>query len=420
MIIPRDKYLQELKSVMHNGMIKIITGVRRCGKSYLLFELFKQSLLENGVNEEHIIQVDLEDRRSKHLREPDILLDYIDGHITDNDMYYILLDEIQLVPEFEDVLNIRLLLPVTYADVYVTGSNSRMLSSDVKTEFRGRGYEIRVHPLSFSEFLKAGQYTNELSALQDYMIYGGMPQVVSFSNKKEKENYLKSLFQGTYIRDIKERYNIRNDDDLSELIDIIASNIGCLTNPTNLENTFKSVKGHSISDTTIQSYLGMLQDAFMLEKAIRYDIKGKHYINTPSKYYFEDVGLRNARLNYRQIDGGHLMENIIYNELRIRGYSVDIGQVEVRITNDDGRKMRKLLEVDFICNSGDKRVYIQSALDMPTQEKIDQETNSLRHIKDGFPKIVIVGGLTPSHVNADGISIINVIDFLKDTEGNLL
>lgn len=417
MIIPRDKYLQELRSVMHNGMIKIITGVRRCGKSYLLFELFKQSLLENGVNEEHIIQVDLEDRRNKHLREPDRLLDHIDGHITDNDMYYILLDEIQLVPEFEDVLNSYLKIKNT--DVYVTGSNSRMLSSDVKTEFRGRGYEIRVHPLSFSEFLKAGQYTNELSALQDYMIYGGMPQVVSFSKKTEKENYLKSLFQGTYIRDIKERYNIRNDDDLSELIDI-ASNIGCLTNPTNLENTFKSVKGHSISDTTIQSYLGMLQDAFMLEKAIRYDIKGKHYINTPSKYYFEDVGLRNARLNYRQIDGGHLMENIIYNELRIRGYSIDVGQVEVRITNDDGKKMRKLLEVDFICNSGDKRVYIQSALDMPTQEKIDQETNSLRHIKDGFPKIVIVGGLTPSHVNTDGISIINIIDFLKDTEGNLL
>ena len=400
---------------MHNGMIKIITGVRRCGKSYLLFELFKQSLLENGVNEEHIIQVDLEDRRNKHLREPDRLLDHIDGHITDNDMYYILLDEIQLVPEFEDVLNSYLKIKNT--DVYVTGSNSRMLSSDVKTEFRGRGYEIRVHPLSFSEFLKAGQYTNELSALQDYMIYGGMPQVVSFSKKTEKENYLKSLFQGTYIRDIKERYNIRNDDDLSELIDIIASNIGCLTNPTNLENTFKSVKGHSISDTTIQSYLGMLQDAFMLEKAIRYDIKGKHYINTPSKYYFEDVGLRNARLNYRQIDGGHLMEN---NEPRIRGYSIDVGQVEVRITNDDGKKMRKLLEVDFICNSGDKRVYIQSALDMPTQEKIDQETNSLRHIKDGFPKIVIVGGLTPSHVNTDGISIINIIDFLKDTEGNLL
>ena len=347
-----------------------------------------------------------------------MLLDYIDGHITDDDMYYILLDEIQLVPEFEDVLNSY--LKIKNADVYVTGSNSRMLSSDIKTEFRGRGYEIRVHPLSFSEFLKAGEYINELSALQDYMIYGGMPQVVSFSEKKEKENYLKSLFQGTYICDIKERYNIRHDDDLNELIDIIASNIGCLTNPTNLENTFKSVKGHSISDTTIQSYLGMLQDAFMLEKAVRYDIKGKHYINTPSKYYFEDVGLRNARLNYRQIDGGHLMENIIYNELRIRGYSVDVGQVEVRMTNDAGKKMRKLLEVDFICNRGNKRVYIQSALDMPTQEKIDQETNSLLHIRDSFPKIVIVGGLTPSHVNTDGISIINVIDFLKDTEGNLL
>lgn len=241
-----------------------------------------------------------------------------------------------------------------------------------------------------------------------------------FSDKKKKENYLKSLFQGTYIRDIKERYNIRNDDDLNELIDIIASNIGCLTNPTNLENTFKSVKGHSISDTTIQSYLGMLQDAFMVEKAIRYDIKGKHYINTPSKYYFEDVGLRNARLNYRQIDGGHLMENIIYNELRIRGYSVDVGQVEVRTTNAEGKKIRKLLEVDFICNSGNKRMYIQSALDMPTPEKIDQETNSLRHINDGFPKIVIVGGLTPSYVNTDGISIMNVIDFLKDTEMGLL
>lgn len=418
MIIQRDKYLQELKSVMHNGMIKIITGVRRCGKSYLLFELFKQSLLESGVNEEHIIQVDLENRRSKRLRNPDVLLDYIDSCMTDNKMYYILLDEIQLVSEFEDVLNSY--LKVKNADVYVTGSNSRMLSSDVITEFRGRGYEIRVHPLSFSEFLMAGQYESELSALQDFMIYGGMPQVVSFSKKEEKEKYLKSLFKGTYIRDIKDRYSIRNDDDLSELIDIIASNIGCLTNPTNLENTFKSVKGHSISDTTIQNYLDMLQDAFMLEKAIRYDIKGKHYINTPSKYYFEDVGLRNARLNYRQIDGGHLMENIIYNELRIRGYSVDVGQVEVRQMNNEGKKVRKLLEVDFICNRGHKRMYIQSALDMPTQEKIEQETNSLRHIKDGFPKIVIVGGLTPSYVNEDGISIINVIDFLKDKEGMLL
>lgn len=418
MIIPRDKYLQELKSVMHNGMIKIITGVRRCGKSYLLFELFKQSLLESGADEGHIIQVDLEDRRSKRLREPDALLDYIDSRMADNGMYYILLDEIQMVSEFEDVLNSY--LKIKNADVYVTGSNSRMLSSDVITEFRGRGYEIRVHPLSFSEFLKAGRYENEFFALQDYMIYGGMPQVISFSSKAEKEKYLKSLFQGTYIRDIKERYGIRNDDDLSELIDIIASNIGCLTNPTNLENTFKSVKGHSISDTTIQSYLSMLQDAFMLEKAIRYDIKGKHYINTPSKYYFEDIGLRNARLNYRQIDGGHLMENIIYNELRIRGYSVDVGQVEMRQINDDGKKIRKLLEVDFICNRGNKRMYIQSALDMPTKEKIDQETNSLRHIKDGFPKIVIVGGLTPSYVNEDGILIINVIDFLKDTESLLL
>lgn len=418
MIIQRDKYIQELRSVMHNGMIKIITGIRRCGKSYLLFELFRQSLLDSGVNENHIIQVDLEDRRSKYLRNPDLLLDYIDKHITDSDMYYILLDEIQLVPEFEDVLNSY--LKIKNADVYVTGSNSRMLSSDVKTEFRGRGYEIKVHPLSFSEFLQAGQYANEHSALHNFIIYGGMPQVVFFSKKQEKENYLKSLFYGTYIRDIKERYNIKNDDDLGELIDIIASNIGCLTNPTNLENTFKTVKGHSISDSTIQNYLGMLQDAFILEKAIRYDIKGKHYINTPSKYYFEDVGLRNARLNYRQIDEGHLMENIIYNELRMRGYSVDVGQVEVRTINGAGKSIRKFLEVDFICNRGNKRVYIQSALDMPTQEKIAQETNSLRHIKDEFPKIVIVGGLSPSYVNVDGILIINVVDFLKGTEYTLL
>lgn len=251
------------------------------------------------------------------------------------------------------------------------------------------------------------------------MIYGGMPQIVSFSDKKKKENYLKSLFQGTYIRDIKERYNIRNDDDLNELIDIIASNIGCLTNPTNLENTFKSVKGHSISDTTIQSYLGMLQDAFMVEKPFGMTLKVS-ITSIHLQILFEDVGLRNARLNYRQIDGGHLMENIIYNELRIRGYSVDVGQVEVRTTNAEGKKIRKLLEVDFICNSGNKRMYIQSALDMPTPEKIDQETNSLRHINDGFPKIVIVGGLTPSYVNTDGISIMNVIDFLKDTEMGLL
>lgn len=418
MIIPRDKYLQELRSVMHNGMIKIITGVRRCGKSYLLFELFKQSLLENGVDEEHIIQVDLEDRRNKRLREPDALLDHIDSRMTDSGMYYVLLDEIQMVLEFEDVLNSY--LKVKNADVYVTGSNSHLLSSDVITEFRGRGYEIRVHPLSFSEFLKAGQHESDFSALQDYMIYGGMPQAVFFSSKEEKEKYLKSLFQGTYIRDIKERYGIRHDDDLSELIDIMASSIGCLTNPTNLENTFKSVKGHSISDSTIQRYLSMLQDAFLLERAVRYDIKGKRYINTPSKYYFEDIGLRNARLNYRQIDGGHLMENIIYNELRVRGYSVDVGQVEIRETGADGKMTRKQLEVDFICNRGNKRVYIQSALDMPTPEKTDQEIKSLRHIKDGFPKIVIVGGMSPSHVNEDGISIINVIDFLKDTEGELL
>ncbi len=411
MNVARPIYLDKLIRLKHNGMIKIITGVRRCGKSYLLFELFRNHLLEQGVQDDHIIEVDLENRRNEALRDPDALLQHIDSQMKDHEMYYILLDEVQLVREFEDVLNSY--LKIKNADVYVTGSNSRFLSKDVITEFRGRGFEVRVHPLSFAEYLTTLENANPFEALRDYMIYGGMPQTIGMSNT-EKEDYLKSLFQQTYLRDIKERYSIRNDEDLEELVNVIASFIGGLTNPVKLENTFKSVKHSDIAYTTIKRYLDMLEDAFLIERSMRYDIKGKRYINTPHKYYFEDIGLRNARLNFRQYDEGHIMENLIYNELRMRGFSVDVGQVEVVQPNAAGNNVRKHLEVDFVCNSGYKRYYIQSAFDMPTREKVEQETNSLRHIKDSFQKVIIVGGLTPTHMNDDGILIMNVIDFLRD------
>ncbi len=411
MNVARPIYLDKLIRLKHNGMIKIITGVRRCGKSYLLFELFRNHLLEQGVQEDHIIEVDLENRRNEALRDPDALLQHVDNQMKDREMYYILLDEVQLVREFEDVLNSY--LKIKNADVYVTGSNSRFLSKDVITEFRGRGFEVRVHPLSFAEYLTTLENANPFEALREYMNYGGMPQTIGMSNI-EKEDYLKSLFQQTYLRDIKERYSIRNDEDLEELVNVMASSIGGWINPVNLENTFKSVKNSDIAYTTIKRYLDMLEDAFLIERSMRYDIKGKRYINTPHKYYFEDIGLRNARLNFRQYDEGHIMENLIYNELRMRGFSVDVGQVEVVQPNAAGNNVRKHLEVDFVCNSGYKRYYIQSALDMPTREKVEQETNSLKHIKDSFQKVIIVGGLTPTHMNDDGILIMNVIDFLKD------
>ena len=409
MEIKRDIHLQKLIDSKHNGMIKIVTGIRRCGKSYLLFNLFCQHLKESGIDDGHIIKIDLEDRRNKQLRDPDALLNYIDNKMNDSQMYYILLDEIQHVKEFEDVLNSY--LKIENADLYVTGSNSRFLSKDVVTEFRGRGDEIRIAPLSFSEFFSVYQGNKE-QALESYLIYGGLPKLVSLPTDEKKKEYLKGLFDKTYLTDIKERYKIKNDDELEELIDITASSIGGLTNPTKLENTFRSVKHSGISHTTIKAYLDMLQDAFIIEKSIRYDIKGKRYIETPAKYYFSDLGLRNARINFRQYEEPHLMENLIYNELRLRGMSVDVGMVSINTKDEKGTSQRKQLEVDFVCNQGSQRYYIQSALHLPTEEKREQELSSLKHIGDNFRKFVITNDFISRYQDESGITFMNIYEFL--------
>lgn len=399
MEIKREIHLNRIIARKGNGMIKVITGMRRCGKSYLLFTLFYNYLKEQGVDDAHIIKVDLEDRRNAALRDPDALLQYIDSKMTDNMPYFILLDEVQFVQEFEDVLNSYLKIP--NADVYVTGSNAKFLSKDIITEFRGRGDEIHITPLSFQEFVSVKEGSQE-SLLMEYLTYGGLPQVATMTEPQLKIEYLKNLFTHTYIRDIKERYDIQKDDDLEELISLMASNIGSMTNPTKLENSFKSVKRSTLSKDTIKVYLDLLQDAFLIEKSTRYDIKGKKYIDTPSKYYFTDLGVRNARLNFRQTEFTHLMENAIYNELRLRGLSVDVGQIVIQKSVEDGKRQRSTLEVDFVCNQGYKRYYIQSAYALPTEEKKEQEFNSLLKIKDGFPKIVIVGTPTPTYQTEDG------------------
>ena len=410
MEITRNIYLNRLIDRKHNGMIKVITGLRRVGKSYLLFSIFHAHLKNEDVDDKHIINIDLENRRNKELRDPDNLLAFIDSRIADEQMYYVLLDEVQLVPNFEDVLNS--FLKIKNVDVYVTGSNAKFLSKDVITEFRGRGDEVKIMPLCFREFMSVFPDSNREESLLKYMTYGGLPKIVLTKTAQQKEDYLKGLFVQTYLKDIKERHGIKNDDDLAELIDVVASSIGGLTNPLKLQNTFKSVKKSSISCDTIKRYLDYLQDAFLIEKSVRYDIKGKKYIDSPVKYYFEDLGLRNARLNFRQTEQTHLMENMIYNELRLRGLSVDVGQVNINTKNENETSQRKRLEVDFVCNRGFKRYYIQSALSLATQEKIDQELNSLLQIKDGFQKIVIVGGLTPTHQNDAGIVFLNIFDFL--------
>lgn len=412
MEIKRDIHLNRIIARKGNGMIKVITGMRRCGKSYLLFTLFYNYLKEHGIDDAHIIKVDLEDRRNAALRNPDALLQYIDSRMTDSLPYFILLDEVQFVREFEDVLNSYLKIP--NADVYVTGSNAKFLSKDVITEFRGRGDEIHITPLSFQEFSSVKEGSQE-SLLMEYLTYGGLPQVAAMTDSQQKIEYLKNLFTHTYIRDIKERYDIQKDDDLEELISLIASNIGSLTNPTKLENSFKSVKRSVLSKDTIKIYLDLLQDAFLIEKSTRYDIKGKKYIDTPSKYYFTDLGLRNARLNFRQTESTHLMENAIYNELRLRGLSVDVGQIVIQKSVEDGKRQRSTLEVNFVCNQGYKRYYIQSAYALPTEEKKEQELNSLLKINDSFPKIVIVGTPTPTYQTEEGITIMNVYDFLMNT-----
>jgi hypothetical protein len=410
MEIQRNTYLNRILESRHNGMIKIITGIRRCGKSYLLFNIFANWLKEHGVDESHIITVDLEDRRNKALRDPDALISHIDSKMLDENMHYILLDEIQLVDEFEDVLNSY--LKIRNADVYVTGSNARFLSHDVITTFRGRGEEIRVYPLTFREFLSASSEKNLEIALQEYMTYGGLPQTLEYVSEERKADYLKSLFAKTYLTDIKERYHIKNDAEMELLLDVISSGIGSLTNPTKLANTFKSQTNVSLSDKTIKQYLDYICDSFLAEKALRYDVKGKQYIDTPYKYYFSDLGLRNARLNFRQLEKSHLMENIIYNELRVRGFNVDVGVVPTVVTGKDGQQKRISYEIDFVCNLASKRYYIQSAYSLDSDEKIAQEQNSLRNVNDSFKKIIIVGNHNLVEHNDYGITTISIYDFL--------
>ena len=413
MVINRDIYLNRLIASKHTGLIKIITGLRRCGKSYLLFKRFKEHLRNVGVDDNHIIQVDLEDRRNKNLRNPDVLLAHIDSKMKDNDMYYILLDEVQCVKDFEDVLNSY--LKIENADIYVTGSNSKFVSTDIITEFRGRGTQICVHPLSFAEIMSVDQ-RHPIDVWNDYYTYGGLPLVLSLSTDEAKESYLKDLYAKVYLTDIKDRYSIRCDSELQELLQIIASTIGSPTNPSKLENTFKSVKNVTLSSKTINTYLSYLEDAFLIEKSIRYDIKGKKYINTLAKHYFTDMGIRNAILGFRQMEENHIMENVIYNELRIRGYSVDVGMVETRPLNSEGKRIRKQYEVDFVANRGSQRYYIQSAFIMPTDSKERQESNSLLNIDDAFKKIIIVKDYIKPKRNQLGIITIGLIDFLLKPE----
>lgn len=422
----RPIYLNELIRKQHNGMVKVITGIRRCGKSYLLFNLFYDYLRQQNIDDDHIISMAMDDIENKKYRTPENLYYHIKERILDNRMYYVLLDEVQLVENFEEVLNS--LIKRENVDVYVTGSNAKFLSKDIITEFRGRGDQVHVYPLSFSEFWEncrakhsgivfpmhfpvSGEFADINSAWQEYITYGGMPGLVAIENTQDKSNYLKSLFDETYIRDIVDRNNVRNEAEMQELLDIVSSDIGSLTNPLKIANTFMSEKKVSVHQETIKKYLDYFEDSFLISKAKRYDIKGRKYINTPVKYYFSDVGLRNARLNFRQIEETHLMENIIYNELLLRGYNVDVGVVDQYYTDEDKKRKQKKLEVDFVCNQGSNRLYIQSALSIPDKNKMEQEQASLIRIKDSFRKIIIVKDGV-SHFNEEGIYIMNLFDFL--------
>lgn len=410
MQINRDYYLKQMIDSQNNGLIKIITGIRRCGKSYLLDPLFKNYLLENGIERNHIIKIDLDSRKNKKLLDPDILEKYIINLIDDNKKYYILLDEIQKVPDFESVLNE--LLRLENVDIYVTGSNSKFLSTDIITEFRGRGTEIKIYPLSFKEFISVYK-GDKLDGWKEYYTYGGLPFIVKSEKKEDKIKYLQELSQNVYINDVIERNHIKNDEELQKLIEIISSSIGSLTNPNKLLNTFKSNLNKNIDRKTISSYLKYLEEAFIIKKAVRYDIKGKKYIDTPYKYYFTDVGIRNAIINYRQIEETHLMENIIYCELKRRGYAVDVGIVEIRDIIDNKRDYKQI-EIDFIANKGSDKIYIQSALNMSTREKHAQEIRPFLKINDSFKKIIIVKDYIASYQDDNGIIIMNVIDFLLD------
>lgn len=411
MNIKRQQYLDQLIASQRNGLVKIITGIRRCGKSYLLFKLFHDYLNSQGIADDHIIQIALDDRTNKELRDPDNLLKYIKEQITDKDLYYIILDEIQMVDEFTDVLNS--LLHISNADVYVTGSNSHFLSTDIVTEFRGRGDEIHLFPLSFSEYCEGYNGSTD-QAWKDYYTYGGLPLILTLDTDKKKEDYLSNLYKSVYLVDVLERHKIKNIGEFDELVKIISSSIGSSCNPTKLANTFKSVKNVTIHHQTINKYLGFLEDAFLVEKSIRYNIKGKKYINTLAKYYFSDLGIRNALLGFRQQEETHIMENIIYNELRTRGLRVDVGMVETREPDKNGRLIRKQLEVDFVVNQGSQRYYIQSAFAMPTLEKEAQESASLLLINDSFKKIIIVKDDIKPKRNEEGILTIGLKDFLLD------
>lgn len=409
MIIERKKYMQQLVQSKHNGLVKIITGIRRCGKSFLLFNLFKSQLEKEGIDNEHIIEMAFDDFANREYRDPEKFYKYVKAQIKDGRMYYVLLDEVQMMDQFEDVLNGLLHIP--NVDVYVTGSNAKFLSKDIITEFRGRGYQIHVSPLSFSEFMTTYNGSKEDGWIE-YLQYGGLPPVVLQPNDEEKIKFLKDLWQETYLIDILNRNHIKNNAELEELLCMLASGIGGLTNPQKLSNTFKTNKNVSISPATLKSYISYCSDAFLIEEANRYDVKGRKYIGTPMKYYFSDLGLRNALLNFGQVEKTHLMENAIYCELRRQGFNVDVGVVTINGKDENGSSYRKQLEVDFVCNKGSRRCYIQSALSLPSQEKIDQETNSLRRLDDGFERIVIVGDHMSCNHDDNGILFMSIYDFM--------
>lgn len=411
MEIARDIYLNKLLSKENNGLIKVVTGMRRCGKSYLLFNLFRDHLRSEGVPDDHVIEMAFDSFENKKYRDPEAFYQYLVDRLKDDSMYYVLLDEVQLLDDFEDILNS--LARRRNTDVYVTGSNAKFLSKDIITEFRGRGDEVRMYPLTFSEYMTA--YTGDrYQGWRDYVLYGGLPLIFSFQTPDQKSDFLKALFEETYISDITGRNNIRNKDELEELLNILSSAMGSLTNPNKLSSTFKTVKNRTISPTTIKRYIDYLCDAFLIDKAIRYDIKGKKYIDTPAKYYFTDLGLRNARLNFRQVEETHAMENVIFNELKVRGYNVDVGIVPVSGKDRTGKSVRKQLEIDFVCNRGSKRYYIQSAFAMPDEEKEKQEQRSLLSTGDGFKKIIITKDALAPLYNEDGILVMSIFDFLLD------
>ncbi len=408
MEIKRNKYLNDLIIRMNNGMIKVVTGIRRSGKSYLIFKIFKKYLLQNNVPESHIISIILDKREERVYRNPDVILEYIKSKIIDSDNYYILIDEIQLLENFEEVLNS--LLNIENLDVYITGSNSRFLSKDVITEFRGRGDEIHIYPLTFKEYMQVKE--DIYHGWADYVIYGGLPLTATMKTEEQKIKYLRNIFEETYIKDIKDRYKIEKIQELNDLINVLASSIGSLTNSTKIESTFKSSLQSDISLNTIRQYIDYLKDAFLISEVNRYDVKGRKYIGTPVKYFFEDIGLRNARLGFRQIEETHLMENIIYNELRARGFQVDVGVVPIRKISNDGKRVRTQLEVDFIATLGSRKYYIQSAFAIPDESKEKQEKASLLNIDDSFKKIIVVKDVINIKRDNDGITTISIYDFL--------